>query len=141
MATTSAPRTSLVRGLAGPRKLSCLLARSGPQPVEVVVVAILLLALGAAVFGSHILNGGFYYDDWANSARTHFPGGVVETLSAYWNLTSNRPVLVLYIPLTHWLFGQHMGLHLAWAVTLAAAMSTVLFLVLRMLRLPPLHAG
>jgi hypothetical protein len=115
-------------------------ARSHPRFVETALVAVLLAVVGLIAFGNHVRHGGFYYDDWANSAYTHYPGqgGVLDT---YWHQTSYRPLLVLYIPATHLLFGYHMGYHLAWAFALALLMSITLFLVLRKLGLGVVSAA
>ena len=99
--------------------------------------------LGVAVFGSHIVQGSFYYDDWANSAHTHEPGGANDfgaALSYFWGFTGFRPLLALYVPVLHEVFGQHWGAHLAWAVVLATLMSGLLFAVLVELGIGRVHA-
>jgi hypothetical protein len=109
-----------------------------------IVAAVALLALAAAAYGSHILNGGFYYDDWANAAHTHQPpggGGFGEAVAYYADFTAYRPTLILYVPLTHEVFGLHTGVHLAWAASLAALMSWTFYGVLRLLGLERVHAG
>lgn len=115
-----------------------LLGSPTPTALELLIALAALLALGAAAYGSHILSGGFYYDDWANGALHRFSE---DSIGAFWDLTSYRPLLALYVPLTHELFGTRFGVHLAWAVTLAAIMSAAVYLVLRQLGMARLHAG
>jgi hypothetical protein len=104
---------------------------------------VVLLVIGLAGYIGHVRDGGFYYDDWANSARYHYSSspGFFGAVSDYWNLTSYRPTLTLYIPITHAVFGYHMGAHLAWALVLALGMSLALFLYLEALGLDALSAG
>jgi hypothetical protein len=105
------------------------------------IASVLLLALGIVAFFPHLRHGGFYYDDWANAALTHYSGSFGNTLTNYWHLTSYRPVLVLYVPLTHIVFGTHMHFHLLWAVGLGALQSACLYLLLRTLRMERIHSA
>jgi hypothetical protein len=104
---------------------------------------LVLAVVGAIGYAGHVRHGGFIYDDWQNSAATHYPAkpGLSSVLSHYWDATKYRPFLVLYIPLTHAVFGYHMGVHLAWAFVLGLAMSATLFLLLRELGLGMVAAG
>lgn len=115
-----------------------LLGSARPTVLELAVALAALAAVGGLVYGSHVLSGGFYYDDWANAALHRYSG---DSVGAFWDLTSYRPLLALYVPLTHEVFGAHFGLHLAWAVALAVLMSACLFLVLRLLGMQRLHAA
>lgn len=111
---------------------------------EIAVAAALLMALAAVAYGWHVADGGFYYDDWANAANTHHPiggGGFGAVIDYYADFTAYRPTLILYIPLTHWIFGDHASLHLAWAAVLTATMSASFYWVLRLLAVERLHAG
>ncbi|HEX8856972.1 MAG TPA: hypothetical protein VF752_15360, partial [Thermoleophilaceae bacterium] len=78
-------------------------------------------------------------------AATLYPAtggsGFFDAIKFFWDFTSYRPVLVLYVPLTHEVFGAHFTAHLAWSIGLAVAMSASLYLLLRTLRMEPLHAG
>src|SRR4051812_21841981 len=120
-----------------------LLDRDQPRLAEVAVASGLLLILGVLVFLPHLRHGGFYYDDWANGALARYPGNgnsFGDALTAYWNLTSYRPVLVLYVPLTHIVFGTHMHVHLLWSVGLGVLESASLYLLLRSLGMERLHS-
>lgn len=109
------------------------------RPRELLIAWALLLALGIAAYTPHILEGGFYLDDWSNGAGSLYPpsGGA---LSYFADLTGYRPVLVGYVPLTYSLFGTHMGLHLAWAAFLGIVVSALLFGILRACAVPRTHA-
>lgn len=106
---------------------------------ELLIAWLLLLVLGVAAYTPHILDGGFYLDDWSNGAGSLYPpsGGA---LSYFVDLTGYRPVLVGYVPLTYFLFGTHMGLHLAWAAFLGIVVSALLFGILRTIAVPRTHA-
>src|SRR3712207_6355321 len=88
---------------------------------ELGLASALLLLLGAIVYGPHVVHGGFTIDDWGHAAGVQYPRDGI--LRDYWEVTSNRPVLVLYVPLTHLVFGEHPWVHHAWSVVLAVGMS------------------
>jgi hypothetical protein len=99
--------------------------------------------LGILTFLPHLLHGGFYLDDWWNAALTlHNAHGdsFGNVVGSFAGSTLFRPLLVLYVPLTYWVFGMHMWLHLAWAAFLGIAVSALLYAVLRTLGLPRIHA-
>ena len=102
----------------------------------------LLGLLGIVAYGVHVLDGGFYYDDWAHLASYRFPNepGIVGRLEQAWENTGYRPLLVPYYPLQFAIFGGHFRLHLAWALFLAVAMSASLYLLMRVLGLARVHA-
>jgi hypothetical protein len=102
-----------------------------------------LAALGVALYLPHVIHGGFYLDDWGNASGVLFdPGGnsFSQVIERYVDFTVFRPVLVLYVPLTYWIFGLHMWIHLAFASFLAIAVAALLYAVARELRLPWVHA-
>lgn len=106
---------------------------------ELWIVAAVLLLVGAAMYGPYVVNGSFTIDDWGHAAAAkYFRDGILDS---YWEVTSNRPVLVLYVPLTHIVFGPHPWLHNAWSIVLAVTMATVLYALLRRLGLQIRHAG
>jgi hypothetical protein len=117
------------------------MTRDRPSWMEIGIASGLLLLLGIAAFYSHLRHGGFYYDDWSNAALTHYSGSFGNTLTNYWHLTSYRPVLVLYVPLTHIVFGTHMHFHLLWSVGLGVLQSASLYLLLRTLRVERIHSA
>lgn len=110
------------------------------RPADTAVSAAVLAAVAALAFGGHVARGGFYYDDWANSAHTHLAGGYGGALRVFWGITGYRPVLAWYVPTLHELLGRSTALHLAWATTLGVAMSVALYAVLCELRVGRFHA-
>ena len=108
---------------------------------EVAACAGLLAVLGAAAFGSHVLNGGFYNDDWAYLvAYRYSDGGVLGALGAF-SWLSFRPVGVVYWPLLYAILGTQPSGYLAWTVALAVLLSSCLYALLRTLGMERLHAG
>jgi hypothetical protein len=109
---------------------------------ELVIAWLALCVLGAIVFAPHIRHGGFYLDDWINGAQTLYPpgGGVSGALSVFAKETLYRPMLVLYVPLTYFVFGTHMAYQLAWATLLSVIASALFYGILRTFRVPRAHA-
>jgi hypothetical protein len=108
---------------------------------EMVACASILSLVGALVFGSHVVHGGFYNDDWSFASTYRFrpePGlfGAIEAFD--W--LSFRPMATVYWPFMHAVFGLDASGHLAWVVFTAIAMSAALFLLLRTLDLERVHA-
>ena len=102
-----------------------------------------LLVVAALAFGPFVKHGGFFLDDWSNGAGTLQPPGspdVGSALSYYVNLTEFRPVLIVYVPLTYFVFGMHIHLHDAWSVLVAVGAASAFYAVLRTLGTPWLHA-
>ena len=100
-----------------------------------------LIALAAVVYGSHVADGGLYWDDWENAATTeHHPAtdflGPIDL-----NVLLYRPLLALALPLPHLLFGGSAAAQLALALALCALTSACLYLFLRTLGLGRLHAA
>ncbi|MHB2000818.1 MAG: hypothetical protein ACYCSI_11655 [Solirubrobacteraceae bacterium] len=115
----------------------------GPTRRELALAWAALGAFALLVFASHILHGGFYLDDWSNGAGALFPPGgpgLGNALAYYAKLTLYRPVLIVYVPLTYFVLGTHMGYQIAWAVALAVAVSGTLYAILRVLGLRWVHA-
>jgi hypothetical protein len=119
----------------------------GPQRPswrEIALVTAGLAALGAVVFGTHVLHRGFYYDDWANYARTRWPkngNGFIAAVRDTFHAFGYRPMLAIYLPALYTVFGARMALHLAWILVLAIGLSTALYVLLRELAIPRLEAG
>lgn len=110
---------------------------------ELAIAWMMLGVVGALAFLPHVLHGGFYLDDWANGAGALQPPGgpgVDHALSYFAELTIYRPVLVLYVPLTYFVFGTHMAYQLAWAAGLAILAAAIVFAILRTLGVPRVHA-
>lgn len=113
---------------------------------ELLAIGGLLSVLALALFSEHAVKGGFYSDDWAYRANWwawEQRGGFGEAFDFYFSDPSlaARPLGTLYIIATQVLFGDHQGWYLAWAMVLAVMLSVCLYLFLRTLRVPPLHAG
>jgi hypothetical protein len=131
-----APRTARLRG--------ALLTRALPTARELAVYAGALAVLSVIVFLSHVQHGGFVLDDWSNRTsylygRHH---GVFGFVTAFFDrLPGSRPGLRSYQVLSAQLFGDHMKLYLAFAVVVGWVLSVELYLLLRLARLAPLHAG
>ena len=99
--------------------------------------------LATVVYISHILNGGFYSDDWADAAARYYPpggGGLEGVLTYFKGLFEYRPGLILYIPLKYYAFGDNMALQLAWTVALGVIAASLLYGILRFFRTPWYHA-
>jgi hypothetical protein len=129
---------------------AALLTRGGASRLEALVFAAVALGFALAVYGAHIVRGGFYLDDWAFAAEAELfegRGGVVGladrllTDSEIQMSAGGRPVAALYYASTHGLFGGRVELHLALAVVLAALVSVLFFLVLRTLAVERIHAA
>lgn len=133
-----------LRGRSQVSKLAYSLRMSRPFSVGELVVALFALgAVTALVFAPHLRHGGFHLDDWSNAATSLQPGGSPHFGSAvrsFAEFTIYRPVLVVYVPLTYFVFGMHMHYHLAWAAALAVLATTMFYGVLRTLGVPWIHA-
>jgi hypothetical protein len=106
---------------------------------DVLVSAGIIFVIGVAAHARHIAHGGWYLDDWSNAAITHYPpaGGWLDWFAGF---TASRPVLILYVPLEHLVLGEHMRYHLAWVTLLVIGVGISLYVLLRRLRVPPIHA-
>jgi hypothetical protein len=118
--------------------------RIGCPPLRELIGAwFALTVVGGLAFAPHVLHGGFYLDDWSNGAGALRPPGgpsFDHALSYFANTTLYRPVLVLYVPLTYFVFGTHMAYQLAWAASLAILVAGILYGILRTLGVPWVHA-
>jgi hypothetical protein len=106
-------------------------ARS-PTGRELAAAALLLLGLGGAVWGSHVVDGGFYWaDDWYHAALHVFPPrtGLFANRNAH--TTSFRPVLGILLSLPYDVFGLRTELHLALAIVLSVGASLAFYWLLR----------
>jgi hypothetical protein len=101
-----------------------------------------LLLVGAAAFGPHVDGGGFYYDDWATYSTYHLgpDAGLISSAGAFLRVDAQRPLLALWLAASEGVFGADMRLRLAWTALLAVAVASSLYLALRTLGLPRLHA-
>ena len=106
-------------------------------------MGLVLAAVGALAYGPHVVDGGFYLDDWSIAADYRFadPPRYWTVVGIQQDVLGGRPLGALLLPLPHALFGLRPELHLAYALALGVATSLCLFLLLRTLSLAPLHAG
>ena len=119
---------------------------TAPSRRELAAAFLALLLLGAALFGPQVADGGFYWDDWQNSANVHVAGGDPGLFSSLDRGTLRpvfgyRPVLTLLLVVEHWGLGQDKHLHLAMAVLFGVLTAWALYLLLRTVGLPRLYAG
>ncbi len=111
-------------------------ASDAPRAREVVIAAVAFLALAVAVYGHHILNGGFLLDDWSNYVTVNLDDdGFWKDVSEFAEGQGSRPLTGAYYGVFMNLFGQHMGWWLAWIAGLGAAVSFGVYWVLRLLRM------
>lgn len=102
-----------------------------------------LLGLAAIVYGSHVADGNFYSDDWANQSYYQHADEprLWNTFDRFWTTLGGRPLLALFLAIPHAVFGDDPQPHLALAVVLAVMACAAFYVLLRELGLPPLHAG
>lgn len=146
--TRSAPRIPLPgwASSGGAARAWSRVNASGPMSrAELALAGALLGLLGIAVFGSHVLDGGFYYDDWEAAAAAQFAPepGFLGTLGAMLDpdVFVGRPGVSVLLAVTHQVFGMHMGFHLATALAVGIFVALSFYALLRTLGLEPLHAG
>ncbi|MEA2436317.1 MAG: hypothetical protein QOF65_873 [Thermoleophilaceae bacterium] len=112
-----------------------LLAVTTPSRRELAVAFVALLLAGAALFGPQVADGGFYWDDWQNSANVHVAGdpGLFSSLDrgTLRPVFGYRPVLTVMLVVEHWALGQDKHLHLAMAVLFGVLTAWALYLLLR----------
>lgn len=120
------------------------------SPRELLVLAVALAVLGAVLYGPHVLHGGFAIDDWTLAAEAKFSPHIVSdywtgsehvSRGLYLEATTNRPVVVLYLPLLYSLLGETPGLYHLWSALLAGFLSLALFAVLRRFDIVAPHAA
>lgn len=100
------------------------------------------VAVAVLTLGPFVRHGGFFLDDWSNGAGALQPPGspnVGDALSFFAEITEFRPVLIVYVPLTYFVFGMHIHLQDAWSVFLAVLAATTFYSILRTLDVPWLH--
>jgi hypothetical protein len=108
------------------------------------LAAVLLTGLGAAVFGSHVVDGGFVSDDWSRAAEYHYadpPRILTHALDTSSQEAGARPFLAISLSTSSALFGLRTELHLGFTLAVAVSVSIAVFLVLRGAGMAPLDAG
>jgi hypothetical protein len=101
---------------------------------EILLSAALFTALGLAIYLPHILNGGWYVDDWILIARMHESSGLLGAFEAM-QQESFRPGLALALSLFYEIGGTGHAGYLTIGALLAAIQGWLFYLVLRILRL------
>jgi hypothetical protein len=135
----SATRSPLAEAALAPAGGS---ATHSPAGEAALALGVSLLA-AAALFGSHVTNGGRYLDDWWLGAYIRFPGALgFGSAAGYLNFYSGaRPGAVAYWLATYRLFGFHDDWHRGLGVLLAAVLAAVFDLLLRELGMRRLDAA
>jgi hypothetical protein len=106
---------------------------------------VLLTVVGALVYGSHILQGGFIGDSWTLRAwfQLYPHGDFFGTVGHFLDLHTmqTRPLNAVYRVVLNDAFGGEMGSWFAWQLASSVAMSALLYLLLRRLSLSPLDSA
>jgi hypothetical protein len=130
-----------------PESRAVVAGTDGPQGTswrELLLVTAGLAALGAAVFGSHVLHRGFFYDDWSNLSLTRWPRhgtGFFAAVRDAFDTFGYRPALAVYLPGLYTVLDDRMAFQLAWIVILAVGLSAAFYVLLRELAFPRFEAG
>lgn len=126
------------------RATAALLTREPPAARELAVALLLLAAAGVAAYGSHVIGGSFYSDDWPNAADYGFRAepGLTGALAHALDLRffDYRPLSALAIAASHGLLGVRPELHLAAALAIGVLASASFYWLLRALGLARIHA-
>jgi hypothetical protein len=106
------------------------------------VAAALLALLALAAYGYHLAHGSFYTDDWANAASYHFAESprYFNAVSEIHQVIGGRPLMTLLLPLPYAVLGLDPTPHLILAILLGVATALCLFVSLRTLEMPSVHA-
>jgi hypothetical protein len=92
-----------------------------------------LILCGAAIYGPHVADGNFMYDDWALASLVKY-AGYWPTVNFYLH-GDHRPLIALYQPLVALIGSGHVHMVLAWVAFARVAMSLSVYLFLRTLSL------
>lgn len=102
---------------------------------ETVLSAALFAVLAIAIYLPHIVNGGWYVDDWIVIARMHEAGGGLFGAYGAMETETFRPGLAMALSVLYEIGGTgHMG-YLTIGALLAGIQGWLLYLILRTLRL------
>jgi hypothetical protein len=108
------------------------------------LVAVALVVIAAALYGPHVVDGGFLSDSWSIRSTAKFSsGGFFDTVSSYLSEANvkTRPLYAVYLALLNEAFGSHGSLWLLWLVATNVAMCLVLYLLLRRVSVAAFDAG
>jgi hypothetical protein len=114
----------------------------GPTRREALVAAGLFTLLAIAVYGSYVVHGGFYSDDWSHAANYRFAASprYFTSVSQLEEFLGGRPLSAILMPIPQAIFGPHPAPHLALAAAVGVFTSLCFFLFLRTMAMAPLHA-
>jgi hypothetical protein len=110
-----------------------LTATDPPTRGDCLGVALLLLLSGALIYGSHIVDGNFNYDDWTLASLVKYTG--YWPTANYYLHGDHRPLIALYQPLVALVGSGHVHVVLAWLAFARVAMSFSVYLFLRTMSL------
>jgi hypothetical protein len=124
------------------RGLRLAFAPSRLSSVDAGVSALLLIAVGALVFGAHVAHGGFWLDDWATAASYRFAPSphYLNAAEGFRDYAGGRPLLALALPAPYAVFGLNTVLHHGLALALCILASWLFYVFMRLFRLAPAHA-
>jgi hypothetical protein len=110
---------------------------------EVAAAALLLAVVAAVVFGSHVVQGGFYSDDWANVERYQYSPEprFSNAVELNMDILGARPLLAVGLVLPYAVLGSDPAPQLALALSLSVLVCVCFYLLLRTLGMERLHAG
>ena len=116
-------------------------ARRDRRTDAAVVAGLILVAILA--FGPYTLDGGFYSDDWNFAAdyQVASADGFIAGVGNLLEISVSRPVGTFYAALRAELFGLDPTGHLIVSAALGLGVALLLYAVLRVLGMRPLHAG
>lgn len=97
---------------------------------EILLAAELLALLALAVYMPHILDGGWYIDDWIHVAVMSEAGGLLDAIGAMSERT-HRPGLAVSLSVFHAIGGEGQAAYLVIGALLAALQGWLFYLVAR----------
>jgi hypothetical protein len=111
-----------------------VLGGSLPLAGREALVVLLLVVVEATLFGSHLLHGGLYTDEWSITAIQHDVGtwGLFDALVG---ANHDRPLGALYLSITTALSGTNPHLHALWGLLALLVTTSTVYLLLRLLSL------
>jgi hypothetical protein len=135
----------LSRFWSSPRRGLPVFVRNGKAPRGIaasVATATSLTILAAFGFGSHILMGGFYWDDWTIAGAFHYgTTGGHSGFAGIDHIFPRRPLLSLVLSASQALFGVDQRAQFLWALLLTVSVAVLVARLLSQAGLAPQDAG
>lgn len=116
------------------------LGGGAPSRRELLLATGALAVLALGIYLPHIVNGGWYVDDWIDVARLSEAGDLLDKYRAM-KIDSYRPGLAMTFAVVYEIAGQTQSVYLLIGALLAAIGGVLFYLVLRALRLRGAIAG